>query len=289
MADTAQRPSTADGTTDWEAVFEDAQTGFIPLIAQAHTPEALKECAALVIRKLFSRKSDLHEVEHFTAELAGIIRDGASDADLETMRADITGLLREIKDERIRLAHEHVARKRKGAGEGEERRGAKPGRRRRRGKAKPRSASAAQVVTTAAAMVALAVVGVLIAISLSGAPEELAPASELIAQINRAAGSGTPPRRHVYGGRLTRHMVGGKLAITVTDVPQKPCVNTAWSLAPHGQVVINGVMPQRITHTILVELCARLRTVESGGGESPSGDRSPTGHGATLSWFPEGK
>ena len=273
MADPADSPPPAapEGTTDWESVFE---TGFIPLIAQAHSPGALKECATLVIRKLFPRQDDHDEVEHFTSELAGIIPDGAPDDDLEAMRAGITALLREIKDERIRLAAAYVAAQRKGKGDGKERRGAKRRRRRQKGKERQGSTALPPWIGRTALVAAAAGVAVFI-IVVSGGGDKLAPASDLVEQMKAAAEGGKRPAIHVYGGAL--RVQGG--AVTAEGVPQKPCVNAAWTLARSGRVVINGAMPTRITASILAELCAKTGSEGDGAGRA---------EGATLTWIPGG-
>ncbi len=104
-------PKTADGTTDWEVVFEDAETGFVPLITQARTAEALRECTKLVIHKLFSRNSDGPMVEKFTADLDVIIG-GVSEADeLADTRDRVIVLLRDIKTDRLQRAEAYVALK----------------------------------------------------------------------------------------------------------------------------------------------------------------------------------
>jgi len=53
-------PKTPDGTTDWEVVFEDPQTGFIQLIAQSPSAETLRLTTTVVIDKLFTRRGNEH-------------------------------------------------------------------------------------------------------------------------------------------------------------------------------------------------------------------------------------
>ena len=279
------RPRMAEGTTDWEAVFENAKTGFIPLIAQAHSSGVLQECANLVILKLFPRQNDSHEVEHFTTELAKIIPDGVTEDRMAELRDGVTVLLREIKEERIHLAAKYVARKRKGKGAEKERRGAKP-KRSRKGK------SSAAAWAGRAATVVLAVVGFTYLVSLSERSTELAPASELVAQMELAAKNGKASGRHVYGGTLKTQMINGNVIIAAVAVPQEPCVNAAWMLAHSGRVAINGTLPPRITPVILAELCGRVTQASSGGGysgngsgESPTGGVSPANIVSTLTWF----
>ena len=266
MANTAGRPRTPKGTTDWELVFEDEKTGFIPLIAQAHSPGALKECATLVILKLFSRKGDLPEVEHFATELAAIIPDEPGEEDMAAMRDGVSALLREIKDERIRIAADYLAGKKKG----KERRVSRPKRKRR----KPAGGFVFPPWAWPAALAAVGagIVAIIIAAALR---ETLPPSSRLVEQMEAAARGDEVPPAHVYGGAL-KIGEGGAVtaeggAVTAEGVPHKPCVNTAWALAHTGRVVINGAMPPRITAGLLAELCARNR------GE---------GGVATLTWIP---
>ena len=111
-------PKTADGTTDWEEVFENATSGFVPLIAQARTAAALGQCTKLVINELFTRDSDGAMVERFTADL-DLIVSGVTEVDeLAETRERAIGLLREIKADRLQRAEAYVARKKsKAAGE----------------------------------------------------------------------------------------------------------------------------------------------------------------------------
>ncbi len=113
-------PVTPDDTTDWETVFENPETGFIPLIAMAHSPEVLKQTTLVVIRKLFSRKNDESNFETFAAVLDEIVADVAPASDIDAMRADVIELLRLIKQERQQKAAAFQARRKAGE-EGERR------------------------------------------------------------------------------------------------------------------------------------------------------------------------
>ena len=104
-------PKTSDGTTDWEAVFEDAEGGLIPLIAQANSPQALRECAIVTIQMLFSRDNDAENVTNLTSELNELVPDDAQAHQLDFFGKAITTVLRQIKQERIDLAEEYVKNK----------------------------------------------------------------------------------------------------------------------------------------------------------------------------------
>lgn len=114
MADTpkAAWPRTPDGTTDWEYVFEDASSGFIPLISQVQSPEALQMGATVILEKLFTRKNDEDERTRLIAELHAIIKGGGS---IENQVAQVARLMREVKDERIEKARVYLERKKAGA------------------------------------------------------------------------------------------------------------------------------------------------------------------------------
>jgi len=51
-------PTTADGTTDWERVFEDPSDGLIVLACRSETPDQLKTMTLIILRQLFKRKND---------------------------------------------------------------------------------------------------------------------------------------------------------------------------------------------------------------------------------------
>ena len=101
-------PVTADGVMDWEAVFENPDTGFLPMIALARSPEALKQTTLVIIRTLFSRKNDESNFETYTAQLDEIVPDDAPASEFDAMRAGVIELLR-IKQERQRVAAEYHA------------------------------------------------------------------------------------------------------------------------------------------------------------------------------------
>ncbi len=105
-------PKTPDGTTDWERVFEDPNTGIIPLINSARTTLALRESAVAVISMLYNRKSDLTEAQQMTREMDKRI---AAASDVIEARAVIIGALHIIKDRRIALAKKFVAEKKREA------------------------------------------------------------------------------------------------------------------------------------------------------------------------------
>lgn len=114
MADNpkAAWPKTQAGTTDWEYVFEDPSAGFIPLLSQVQSPEALSMGATVILEKLFTRKNDVDELTRLIAQLNGIVSSGIA---IENKIKQVAALMREVKDERIEKARVYVERKKAGA------------------------------------------------------------------------------------------------------------------------------------------------------------------------------
>ncbi len=48
-------PKTKAGTIDWEVVFENSETGLIPLISGAGSASALRDSALAVVKLLYTR------------------------------------------------------------------------------------------------------------------------------------------------------------------------------------------------------------------------------------------
>lgn len=113
MNTTAQKswPKTADGATDWEAVFEDPDGGLVQLVTRAQTLDALNECASVVIRSLFTRKGDEAEVVRFMKLLDFAITKGRKTDDAPQTRTSVEFLLRRIKQELIDKATAYIAQK----------------------------------------------------------------------------------------------------------------------------------------------------------------------------------
>ena len=104
---TSARRETVGKMTDWETAFE---SQLIPLIESAKTTSALKECARLVIIKLFVRDGDDTSeslVDELLPDAGGA---GGGEADVsDDKKRKIIRLLRDIKDERTRKAEEYKA------------------------------------------------------------------------------------------------------------------------------------------------------------------------------------
>lgn len=104
-------PKTAEGTTDWEVVFEAPDGGLVQLVTQAQSLDALNECASVVIRSLFTRKGDEAEVIRFMKLLDLTIAKGRETDDVINTRTSVEFLLRRIKQERIDKAQTYIAQK----------------------------------------------------------------------------------------------------------------------------------------------------------------------------------
>ena len=102
-------PLQADGTIDWKLVFEDPETGLIPLIDRASTPEKLVSCVHVVVHSLFVRADDETLRRAYLSELDSLIRrhkELSFDAEmgLSLLKGNIQALLRSIKNDRIASA-----------------------------------------------------------------------------------------------------------------------------------------------------------------------------------------
>lgn len=109
----ASWPKTPDGTTDWEAVFEDPHIGFVTLMKRGQTPDAVEKTAAVILKKLFSRRNDLDLCKQHIHRLETTI--STHKDNLPAIYQDIAVQLREVKIDRIQLARAFVERKAAGA------------------------------------------------------------------------------------------------------------------------------------------------------------------------------
>ena len=119
------------------------------------------------------------------------------------------------------------------------------------------------------ATVAIAVtVFVGIRVKNSGPEAPSASFQDLVEQIHKAAnGSITSP--HVFGGELTVERGETGVNVTAHAVPPKACVQAGWQLVREGTLIVNGILPKRVSAGKLSELC------------------SQTPEGATLTWIAE--
>lgn len=92
------------------------------------------------------------------------------------------------------------------------------------------------------------------------------PADMLVAQMQAAGRGESSPAFHVLGGGLRTVYGMGRINVIAEDVPSSPCVKAGWRLAKSGTIIVNGVLPSRLSAAKLSELCA---------------------NGATLIWVPD--
>ena len=249
--------------TDWEAAFEDPETGLIALIAGARSPAALRKSAAFVIERLCVRKDDPAEIERLTAELNRLIPDDTAEEDLPRIAEAVTTILRRIKEERKRKSAEF---------ETEEKRARGGDRRRRAVQRKPAPGEGALAGSPLVWGLPLGAVAAGVAlyfyIAGPGSQEEQSPTFLLIEEMKRAA-EGEALKSHTFGGALRVGTKAGKTYITAEMIPPNACASAGWVFANRGTIVINGVLPVRTSPNILKNLCSR------------------NAQGATLTWFPE--
>ena len=81
------------------------------------------------------------------------------------------------------------------------------------------------------------------------------PEDVLLEQFHQAA-AGTVESPHAFGGALTVEKANGRINVTAAALPSNACVQVGWQFAREGTVIINGVLPQRISGARLAELCA---------------------------------
>ena len=105
--DKSKWPRTADGTIDWETVFEDETNGLIPAIRLVQKTDTLIDCAAIITEALFTREGDEDIRAGFTRDLASIAINN-QDADVNVMLSHVRTFLRTIKVDRIKRAEEWV-------------------------------------------------------------------------------------------------------------------------------------------------------------------------------------
>lgn len=91
------------------------------------------------------------------------------------------------------------------------------------------------------------------------------PTEALLDQM-RAAAAGTVAPKHAFGGTLSVLRANGRNTVIAAGLPSKACVQVGWRLAREGTIIVDGVLPQRLSAAKLSELCA--------------------GDGATLTWVP---
>ncbi len=98
-----QVSETRDEMTDWEAIFENKENGFVSLIENAPSKAALKKWTNIVIHALLRRKDDAGNKLACKGSLEGTIpadtdADIKTSMDLEMTRIKIVELVRTTKE-----------------------------------------------------------------------------------------------------------------------------------------------------------------------------------------------
>jgi len=104
-------PKSVDGTTDWQLLFEEEETGLIALTGACTTPEQLKQQAEAIIQAIFTRKQDASIVAKVKGYLDKLIPENADPERLPVMLGDVAQMLRKVKDDRIKKAAAFVEKK----------------------------------------------------------------------------------------------------------------------------------------------------------------------------------
>lgn len=260
MVDSKRRtwPKTPGGTVDWDKVFEDGEDGLIPLITSAKSAQALRESTILVIKMLYARKDDPPEVERFVAEVTSLIPDHLPESALPKIVEAVTGILRTIKDERVRKAAEYE--KQKAAEKEAEKQGKKPPPPKDRRSAKPPPGVDKQKIVVYGGLglgALIAVVAAYFIITSPGVKERLEPNMELVEQMKLAAEKGQVSGTNPFGGHLKVEQQAGRTAVTADGIPFDACLSISWVLLNRGTIIINGLMSQRMSPAIIKELCSR--------------------------------
>ncbi len=133
----------------------------------------------------------------------------------------------------------------------------------------PRGHAAKRRVPALPVLAGVAVAGAAAIWAMSGGGHHAPPdrQAQLLDQFRQAA-AGTVASPHAYGGALTVVAANGQINVTAAGLPEAACVQAGWQLAREGTVIVNGVLPQRISAAKLAELC------------------SLDPQGATLVWVP---
>lgn len=292
-------PKTADGTIDWAWVFDNAESGLIPLIRSAKTATALRDCTLMVARQLYTRKDDPPELARFEQQLRELIPDGTPDRELPRMLDAVVYILVGIKDERIRKAEEHVRLKGTAADEDQ---------RDRAGRAEDKDAGRADSASAPAeaadgatdedawddepdwddddlddedkngdgVAAVLAILGkrgktiaaggavaaglaVAVVATLWLGGDEEKSDTQILIDQMQSVSAGQTVKAPAYGVAIRRGMIHGRKAVSAVDIPAEACTRAASYFINRGRVIINGQMPHRVSPNILQASCTTQR------------------------------
>jgi len=104
-------PTTVDGTTDWEQLFENEETGLIAKLDACSSPDQLKAQSEAIVRAIFVRKRDQPIIAKVMAYLDNLIPQDADQGRFPVMQAGVQQLFRKVKDDRTKKAAAYVEKK----------------------------------------------------------------------------------------------------------------------------------------------------------------------------------
>jgi hypothetical protein len=282
-------PKLPSGVTDWETVFEDPKIGLIPRISKVRTISALRDSTVLIAKRLCARENDPTHLGEFINEIKVILPEDLPGTTLMESLASIIQVLRRIKTERIERA-EAFLMKDSGAKsfdhqvERESAPAQTVDRRQQNSPPPPATPDSPKTPTLPGApgapknralhyggigvAVLIACVALVLIIKKVGTEDELTPVQQFIEQMTAVA-EGSSVDRHVFGGQIIRGRSSGRTTVSTDRVPKNACASAAWVLLNRGTIVVNGVLPTRVTSKILKEICEKK------------------GNHANLVWYPK--
>jgi hypothetical protein len=101
-------PHKEDGTIDWNTVFDDPNVGLESLVGRAHSPEALSQCAHVIVHSLFIREEDAVYRKAFNHMIDELIQSTDKTHDSPRMHDLVLKLIHEIKANRIKHAQRYL-------------------------------------------------------------------------------------------------------------------------------------------------------------------------------------
>lgn len=245
-------PKTPGGTVDWEAVFEDPETGLLLQFQRVVTPQAMRDSAVTTIKQLFTRKDDEEEAAKLIAELNELIPDTLPTERIELVRYAIIATFRQIKIFRQKKAAEYELQK---ASEtrAAERRAAE---RSRQSIKKTFAENRRRRRRRMAAVSTIAAIGLGTGLYIYLRPPTYPPRPDqiLLQQMKSAAAGGASPT-HVYGGVLQTRRWLGDISITAEDVPLDACISVGSNLVKTGIFTVNGEPLQYPSEQAAREIC----------------------------------
>jgi hypothetical protein len=245
-------PKTPGGTVDWEAVFEDPETGLLLQFQRVVTPQAMRDSAIATIKQLFTRKDDEEEAAKLIAELNDLIPDTLPAERIELVRYAIISTFRQIKTFRQKKAAEYELLKQSKA-QAAERRAAEQS---KQSIKKTLAKNRMRRLRLVAAVSTIAAVGLGTGLYFYLRPPTYPPrADQILLQQMKSAAAGGAGSTHVYGGALQTRRWFGDVSISAENVPLDACISVGSSLVKTGTFTVNGDPLQYTSVEAARELC----------------------------------